>query len=200
MTRWKRNSPCAARLGRTAEKSRAFPSVFRIATAFCIFSSNDGPATVAALMDLARARASTSRKSAFQSSPLDDMFLRYTGSAFTMRWTPAQGTTSDTCTVTTKRAGALRRCSTINFKRIAALIKRTYCRNSSQQWWFFARRDRLALLRRAASQLAASSRRICDEQGSAGGYGFGRLASASPAMTSVGPAQPGPTSVSRRRV
>ena len=43
-------------------------------------ASHDGPATVAALMDLARARHVTVRKVAVQSTTLDDVFLHYTGS------------------------------------------------------------------------------------------------------------------------
>jgi len=42
-------------------------------------SSHDGPATVAALMDLARARKVTVRKVSVQSTTLDDVFLHYTG-------------------------------------------------------------------------------------------------------------------------
>ena len=42
-------------------------------------SSHDGPASVAALMDLARARKVTVRKVTVQSTTLDDVFLHYTG-------------------------------------------------------------------------------------------------------------------------
>jgi ABC-2 type transport system ATP-binding protein len=42
-------------------------------------ASHDGPATVAALMDLARARGVTVRKVTVQSTTLDDVFLHYTG-------------------------------------------------------------------------------------------------------------------------
>jgi ABC-2 type transport system ATP-binding protein len=42
-------------------------------------ASNNGPATVAALMDLARARKVTVRKVTVQSTTLDDVFLHYTG-------------------------------------------------------------------------------------------------------------------------
>jgi ABC-2 type transport system ATP-binding protein len=42
-------------------------------------ASNNGPATVAALMDLARARKVTVRKVSVQSTTLDDVFLHYTG-------------------------------------------------------------------------------------------------------------------------
>lgn len=42
-------------------------------------ASHDGPATVAALMDLARARRVTVRKVTVQSTTLDDVFLHYTG-------------------------------------------------------------------------------------------------------------------------
>ncbi len=42
-------------------------------------SSHDGPATVAALMDLARSRKVTVRKVSVQSTTLDDVFLHYTG-------------------------------------------------------------------------------------------------------------------------
>src|SRR5271154_4173073 len=42
-------------------------------------SSHDGPATVAALMDLARARKVTVRKVSVQSTTLVDVFLHYTG-------------------------------------------------------------------------------------------------------------------------
>ncbi|HYL68246.1 MAG TPA: ATP-binding cassette domain-containing protein [Candidatus Limnocylindria bacterium] len=42
-------------------------------------SSHDGPATVAALMDLARARGVKVRKVTVQSTTLDDVFLFYTG-------------------------------------------------------------------------------------------------------------------------
>ena len=43
-------------------------------------ASNDGPATVAALMDLARARSVTVRRVSVQGTTLDDVFLHYTGS------------------------------------------------------------------------------------------------------------------------
>ena len=43
-------------------------------------ASHDGPATVAALMDLARARGVRVRKVTVQSTTLDDVFLHYTGS------------------------------------------------------------------------------------------------------------------------
>jgi ABC-2 type transport system ATP-binding protein len=43
-------------------------------------ASHDGPATVAALMDLARARGVVVRKVSVQSTTLDDVFLHYTGS------------------------------------------------------------------------------------------------------------------------
>jgi len=43
-------------------------------------ASHDGPATVAALMDLARSRRVTVRKVTVQSTTLDDVFLHYTGS------------------------------------------------------------------------------------------------------------------------
>jgi len=43
-------------------------------------SSHNGPATVAALMDLARARGVRVRKVTVQSTTLDDVFLHYTGS------------------------------------------------------------------------------------------------------------------------
>jgi ABC-2 type transport system ATP-binding protein len=43
-------------------------------------ASHDGPVTVAALMDLARARGVTVRKVTVQSTTLDDVFLHYTGS------------------------------------------------------------------------------------------------------------------------
>jgi ABC-2 type transport system ATP-binding protein len=42
-------------------------------------ASNNGPATVAALMDLARARKVTVKKVSVQSTTLDDVFLHYTG-------------------------------------------------------------------------------------------------------------------------
>ena len=42
-------------------------------------TSNDGPATVAALMDLARAKGVTVRKVTVQSTTLDDVFLHFTG-------------------------------------------------------------------------------------------------------------------------
>ncbi|MGA8035932.1 MAG: ATP-binding cassette domain-containing protein [Candidatus Acidiferrales bacterium] len=42
-------------------------------------SSNDGPATVAALMDLTRQRAVHLRKVTVQSTTLDDVFIHYTG-------------------------------------------------------------------------------------------------------------------------
>jgi ABC-2 type transport system ATP-binding protein len=42
--------------------------------------SNDGPATVAALMDLARAKNVQVKKVSVQSTTLDDVFLHYTGS------------------------------------------------------------------------------------------------------------------------
>ena len=44
-------------------------------------TSHDGPATVAALMDLARARKVAVKKVSVQSTTLDDVFLHYTGSA-----------------------------------------------------------------------------------------------------------------------
>jgi hypothetical protein len=43
-------------------------------------ASHDGPATVAALMDLARVRHVTVRKVSVTSTTLDDVFLHYTGS------------------------------------------------------------------------------------------------------------------------
>jgi ABC-2 type transport system ATP-binding protein len=43
-------------------------------------ASHDGPATVAALMDLSRARGVTVKKVSVQSTTLDDVFLHYTGS------------------------------------------------------------------------------------------------------------------------
>jgi len=43
-------------------------------------ASHDGPSTVAALMDLARARGVIVRKVSVQSTTLDDVFLHYTGS------------------------------------------------------------------------------------------------------------------------
>ncbi|MGH9713732.1 MAG: ATP-binding cassette domain-containing protein [Candidatus Acidiferrales bacterium] len=43
-------------------------------------ASHNGPVTVAALMDLARARRVTVRKVTVQSTTLDDVFLHYTGS------------------------------------------------------------------------------------------------------------------------
>jgi ABC-2 type transport system ATP-binding protein len=42
-------------------------------------ASHNGPATVAALMDLARARGVTVKKVSVQSTTLDDVFLHYTG-------------------------------------------------------------------------------------------------------------------------
>jgi hypothetical protein len=42
---------------------------------------SDGPATVAALMDLSRARKVTVKRVIVQSTTLDDVFLHYTGSA-----------------------------------------------------------------------------------------------------------------------
>jgi ABC-2 type transport system ATP-binding protein len=44
-------------------------------------TSHDGPATVAALMDLARSRKVTVKKVSVQSTTLDDVFLHYTGTA-----------------------------------------------------------------------------------------------------------------------
>jgi ABC-2 type transport system ATP-binding protein len=44
-------------------------------------TSNDGPATVAALMDMARAKKVTVRRVLVQTTTLDDVFLHYTGSA-----------------------------------------------------------------------------------------------------------------------
>jgi len=44
-------------------------------------TSQDGPATVAALMDLARARKVTVKRVSVQSTTLDDVFLHYTGTA-----------------------------------------------------------------------------------------------------------------------
>jgi ABC-2 type transport system ATP-binding protein len=44
-------------------------------------TSHDGPATVAALMDMARARRVTVKKVSVESTTLDDVFLHYTGSA-----------------------------------------------------------------------------------------------------------------------
>jgi ABC-2 type transport system ATP-binding protein len=43
-------------------------------------ASHDGPATIAALMDLARARHVSVRRVTVQSTTLDDVFLHYTGS------------------------------------------------------------------------------------------------------------------------
>jgi ABC-2 type transport system ATP-binding protein len=43
-------------------------------------TSSDGPATVAALMDLARLRKVTVKRVIVQSTTLDDVFLHYTGS------------------------------------------------------------------------------------------------------------------------
>jgi ABC-2 type transport system ATP-binding protein len=43
-------------------------------------ASHDGPATVAALMDLARARGVQVKRVTVQSTTLDDVFLHYTGS------------------------------------------------------------------------------------------------------------------------
>jgi ABC-2 type transport system ATP-binding protein len=43
-------------------------------------TSNDGPATVAALMDLARAKKVTVKRVLVQTTTLDDVFLHYTGS------------------------------------------------------------------------------------------------------------------------
>ncbi len=43
-------------------------------------ASNDGPSTVAALMDLARARAVTVHRVTVQGTTLDDVFLHFTGS------------------------------------------------------------------------------------------------------------------------
>jgi ABC-2 type transport system ATP-binding protein len=44
-------------------------------------TSNDGPATVAALMDMARAKKVTVKRVLVQSTTLDDVFLHYTGTA-----------------------------------------------------------------------------------------------------------------------
>ncbi|HVA72094.1 MAG TPA: ATP-binding cassette domain-containing protein [Candidatus Limnocylindrales bacterium] len=44
-------------------------------------ASNDGPATVAALMDLARAKNVTVKRVTVQGTTLDDVFLHYTGNA-----------------------------------------------------------------------------------------------------------------------
>jgi ABC-2 type transport system ATP-binding protein len=46
---------------------------------FYRIASDNGPATVAALMDLARAMQVTVRKVTVQSTTLDDVFLHYTG-------------------------------------------------------------------------------------------------------------------------
>ena len=43
-------------------------------------ASHEGPATVAALMDLARAKGVTVKRVSVQSTTLDDVFLHYTGS------------------------------------------------------------------------------------------------------------------------
>jgi ABC-2 type transport system ATP-binding protein len=43
-------------------------------------ATNDGPATVAALMDLARSKRVTVRKVSVASTTLDDVFMHYTGS------------------------------------------------------------------------------------------------------------------------
>ena len=43
-------------------------------------ASHDGPSTVAALMDLARAKGVIVKKVTVQSTTLDDVFLHYTGS------------------------------------------------------------------------------------------------------------------------
>ena len=44
-------------------------------------TSSDGPATVAALMDLSRALKVTVKRVIVQSTTLDDVFLHYTGTA-----------------------------------------------------------------------------------------------------------------------
>jgi ABC-2 type transport system ATP-binding protein len=56
-------------------------------------SSHDGPATVAGLMDLARARKVTVKKVSVQSTTLDDVFLHYTGRE--LRDTTNKGATYD---------------------------------------------------------------------------------------------------------
>jgi ABC-2 type transport system ATP-binding protein len=53
-------------------------------------TSNNGPATVAALMDLARAHKVTVKRVLVQSTTLDDVFLHYTGSA--LRDAPVKAT------------------------------------------------------------------------------------------------------------
>ncbi len=44
-------------------------------------TTNDGPATVAALMDLSRASHVKVKRVSVQSTTLDDVFLHYTGTA-----------------------------------------------------------------------------------------------------------------------
>jgi ABC-2 type transport system ATP-binding protein len=56
-------------------------------------SSNDGPSTVAALMDLARERNVTVKRVSVQGTTLDDVFLHYTGSQ--LRDTAQEGATYD---------------------------------------------------------------------------------------------------------
>lgn len=56
-------------------------------------ASNDGPATVAALMDLARAKSVTVKRVSVQGTTLDDVFVHYTGSA--LRDAANEGTSYD---------------------------------------------------------------------------------------------------------
>ena len=67
------------RLDRAAQEASAGGRTWRSATGVVHIASHDGPTTVAALMDLARARNVRVKKVTVQSTTLDDVFLYYTG-------------------------------------------------------------------------------------------------------------------------
>ena len=69
-------------------------------------ASHDGPATVAALMDLARVRHVTVKKVSVTSTTLDDVFLHYTGSELRDVAHGGRATTSATSTARTLRFAA----------------------------------------------------------------------------------------------
>ena len=65
-----------------AEQLRALPHVANVAErdGMVHIGSNEGPATVAALMDLARSKGVTVKRVTVQGTTLDDVFVHYTGS------------------------------------------------------------------------------------------------------------------------
>jgi ABC-2 type transport system ATP-binding protein len=64
------------------EQLRALPQVANVSEQDGVFhiGSHEGPVTVGALMDLARARGVTVKRVAVQGTSLDDVFVHYTGS------------------------------------------------------------------------------------------------------------------------